>query len=145
MSIMGPTIGMSNDVQNPYTRVFWRELGSKGILDCRFGKTSEKVFGHPVSCTWTLTGFQWSKLLRAQRHASAISRACSNSLADGTLDFFISNKPTIGDLVDYSQKVCTCLPKKRINLPHSESTAQANLQARASILHKYATLETNGG
>ncbi len=145
MSTTGRTVGTSKDVQNPYTRAFWRELDSKGILDRKFGKTPEEVFGHPVSCTQTLTGFQRSELLRAQRHASAISLACSNSLADGTADFFINNTPTIGNLVDYSQKVLTCLPKKRINLPHSVSTAQANLQSQTSMFHKYAALEMNRG
>jgi hypothetical protein len=140
MSATGCIVGTSVNVQNPYTQVFWRELGSKGISDCRFGKTLEEVFGHPVSRTWTLTGFQWSKLLRAQRHASAISQACSNSLADGTTDFFINNIPTTGNLLDYSQKVWTCLLKKRINLPDLVSTAQANLQAQASVFHKYAAL-----
>jgi hypothetical protein len=129
MSTLGPSVGTNHDVQNPYTRVFLRELGSKGILDCRFGKASEEVFGHPVTCTWTLTGFQVSKLLRVQCHASAISLACSNSLADGSTDSFINNTPTIGNLVYYSQKVQTCLPKKCINLPHLVSIAQANLQA----------------
>jgi hypothetical protein len=145
MSATGHTVGTSKDVQNPYTWAFWREFGSNGILDRRFGKTPEEVFGHPLSCTRTLTGFQWSKLLRAQRHASAINLACSNSMADGTADFFINNTPTIGNLVDYSQKVWTCLPKKRINLSHLVSTAQANLQARTSMFHKYAALKTNGG
>ncbi len=109
---------MSNDAQNPYTQVFWRDLVSKGILDHRFGKALEEVVGHPVTCTWTLTGCQWSKLPRAQCHALAISLAHNNSLAVGTVVFFINNTPTIGDLVDYSQKVQTCLPKKCINLPH---------------------------
>jgi hypothetical protein len=145
MSATGHTFGTSNNVKNPYTQAFWRELGSKGILDHRFGKALEEAFGHPVTCTWTLTGFQQSKLLRAQHHASAISLARSNSLVDGTANFFINNTPTIGDLVDYSQKVCTCLPIKRIKLPHLVSNAQANLQARASVFHRYAASETNGG
>ncbi len=116
MSATGCTIGTSNGVQNPYTWAFWRELGSKGILDRRFRKASEDVFGHPVTRTWTLTGCQHSKLLRAQCHASVISLAPSNSLAVGTAEFVSNNTLTIGNLVDYSQKVWTCLPKKRINL-----------------------------
>jgi hypothetical protein len=136
---------INQSINQSYTWVFWRGLGSKGILDHRVQKALDKVFGHPVTCTWTLTGFQQSKLLKAQCHASAISLAHSNALADGAVDFFINNTPTMGDLVDYSQKVWTCLPKKRINLPHSASTARANLQARASVFHKYAALETNKG
>jgi hypothetical protein len=145
MSVTGCTIGTSNGVQNPYTWAFWRELGSEGILNRRFRKALEDVFGHPVTCTWTLTGCQHSKLLRAQCHASVISLAPSDSLAVGTVEFVSNNTLTIGNLVDYSQKVQTCLPKKRINLPHSVSIAQANLQAQASVFHKYAALETNGG
>jgi hypothetical protein len=86
-------------------QAFWRELGSKGILDRRFGKALEDVFGHPVTRTQTLTGLQRSKLLRAQCHASVISLAHSHSLAAGTTEFFSNNTPTIGNLVDYSQKV----------------------------------------
>jgi hypothetical protein len=93
MSATGRTIGMSDNVQNPYTQVFWRELSSKGILDHRVGKALEEVFRHPVTCTRTLTGFQQSKLLRVQCHASAISLARSKSLADGTVNFFINNTP----------------------------------------------------
>jgi hypothetical protein len=123
-------------VQNPYTWDFLRELGSKGILDHRFGKASKDVFGHPVTCTWTITGRQCSKFLRSQCHASAISLARRASLAVGTVEFVPNNTPTKGNLVDYSQKVWTCLHKKRINLLHLVSIAQANLQARAFVFHK---------
>jgi hypothetical protein len=103
------------------------------------------VFGHPVTHIKTLTGCQHSKLLRAQHHASAISLACSNALAVGTAEFFSNNTPTIGNQVDYSQKIWTCLLKNQINLPHSVSFAQANLQAQASVFHNYAALEEKGG
>jgi hypothetical protein len=129
MSATGRTIGTSNNVQNPYIRAFQREFGSKGILGHGFGNVFEDVFAHLVTGTWTLTEYQRSKLLRAQHHASAISLACSNSLVVGTMEFVSNNTPTIGNLVDYSQKVWTCLPEKRINLPHLVSITQASLQA----------------
>jgi hypothetical protein len=58
MSAMGSIVGTSDGVQNHYTWAFWRELGSKGIMDHRFRKALEEVFGHPVTRTWTLTGCQ---------------------------------------------------------------------------------------
>jgi hypothetical protein len=63
----------------------------------------------------------------------------------GSVVFVSNNAPTISNLLDYSQKVRTCLPKKQINPQHPVSVAQANLQAQAFVFHKYAALETNGG
>jgi hypothetical protein len=59
--------------------------------------------------------------------------------------FASKNTPTIGNLVDYSQKVWTCFPKKQINPHQPVLVAQANLQARAYVFHKYAASEANGG
>jgi hypothetical protein len=129
MSATGRTIGTSNGVQNPYTWAFQRELGYKGILDLGVRKASDDVFGYPVTCTQTLTGCQFSNLSRAQCHASAINLGCRASLVACSTAFVFNNTPTIGNLMDYSQKVWTCLPKKQINPQHLVSVAQANLQA----------------
>ncbi len=114
-------------------------------MELGVGKATDDVLGYSVTCTRTLTGCQRSNLSRAQRHASATSLGCSASLMAGSAVFVSNNAPTISNLVDYSQKVRTCLPNKQINPQHPVSVAQANLQAQALVFHKYAMLEMSGG
>jgi hypothetical protein len=91
----------------------------------------DDVLGHPVTCTRTLTGRQHSNLFKAQCHTSAISLGRSASLTTGFAVFISNNTPIIGNFVDYSQKVCTCLPKMQINPQHPVSVPYANLQTQA--------------
>ena len=58
MVIKGSTAEASSSAKNPYTREFWRELGSKG-------KSKDAILDQPATRIWLLTERQQRKLHRA--------------------------------------------------------------------------------
>jgi hypothetical protein len=72
MSHIGHTGFTSTGVENPYTRAFWRELGSKKNINTRSDRLLNKVRGLPVTHTSTLSNRQHRKLNQARRYASAV-------------------------------------------------------------------------
>jgi hypothetical protein len=103
MSHTGHTGFTSAGTENPYTWVFWRELGIKTITNTISDRLLNKVRGLPVTCTSTLSNQQHRKLSRARRSASAVGLSCSDHLVAGCASFVLGNTLTIGNLIDHSQ------------------------------------------
>jgi hypothetical protein len=104
MSHTGHTGFTSAGVENPYTRAFRRELGSKTITNTRSDRLLNEVRRLLVTCTTsTLSNQQHSKLNRARRYASAVGLSRSDHLAAGRMSFILGNTLTIGNLIDHSQ------------------------------------------
>jgi hypothetical protein len=61
---LGHTADTCGSIGNPYTRAFWRELGSRGISSTAHGNVVG-VMGNSVTRTRALTDFHLNKRLRA--------------------------------------------------------------------------------
>ncbi len=95
MSHTGHTGFTSAGLENPYTRAFWRELGSKLITNTRSDRLLNEVRGLPVTGTPTLSNRQHSKLNRARRYASAVGLSRSDHLAACRASFVLDNTLTM--------------------------------------------------
>jgi hypothetical protein len=144
MSHTGHTGFTSAGVENPYTRAFRRELGSKMITNTRSDRLLNEVRGLPVTCTSTLSNQQYSKLNLSRRYASAVGLSHSDHLTAGRTSFVLGNTPTIDNLINHSQQVQTPISKNCANVPLTIAVTQANQQAWAAMQQEYALAEKAG-
>ncbi len=141
MSHMGHTGFTSAGMENPFTRAFWRELGSKTITNTRSDRLLNKVRGLSVTRTSTLSNQQHSKLNWARQYASAAALSRNNHLTAGRASFVLGNTPTISNLINHSQQVQTPISKNRANVPLTIAVTQANQQARAAVQQEYVLVQ----
>jgi hypothetical protein len=86
MSGRGHTAKPSGNAENPYTRTFRRDLGSKGILNRGGGSKAEVgVLGHPVACARLQTAQQQAWVHQTHIRGSAMNVECNRLLNSDAL------------------------------------------------------------
>jgi hypothetical protein len=137
---------MSGGGANPFTQAFWRQLGCRGISSSN-SKGSNEVLGQRVTQVRGLTPRQQNRRLRAAQQASVASLECSHSLTAGAAAFVVASTPTVGDLVDYLQRIpgshssMSC--QENSATPNPISFACVNTAACAAVYQEYVAMEAN--
>ena len=147
MVIKGSTAEEISSAENPYTRAFRRQLGSRGISDTTDRRRLKALLDQPATRNKTRTDRQQRKLHRAIRHASESEQGRQAAVNIGAATYLAEATPTIGNLIEYTQRAHSTVTRWAVNsvsTVRGVALARANQEACSAVRMEYVSLEDGG-
>ena len=147
MVIKGSTAEEISSTENPYTRAFWKQLGSKGISYTTDRRLLDALLDQPATCNRSLTDRQKRKLHRARLHTLEADQSHQAVLNIRAARYLAEAMPTIGNLIECTQQSHSTITRRIVNsvaTVRGAALARTNQEACAAISTEYVSLEDGG-